>query len=416
MSASGATWVAEQLESYDITKELVLSATAHVPQVFIRDVFSDDPWKKGIAKGYFYEATVYEILWHLARSSDRIRRLTRKGADVSKGRLGPQSALGQNGFFYSPLGELKIRGNGIDLVELDFVLEDSEGGLLFGESKLSGKFLGDDFVETLNFKHRLLTYLFAREFESILISPANLAESPNARPLARASWNHFAMTRKIEEVLAGLTPREIPHRRRGARSDEKLVYWTDFRPARPLNYSKLHNTTRGIVLRSVNANVEIQNLVKEQEESLLKNVLIGALNEQALSALFANKTLHIESRDLGTELYRRHFSKVVLGLSLPELRPGLYLKSIRKPVYVKLGPYTSSEFGFEGLVRKKYTPYHDWLDSVSTPIGAPKLMDFLDYFLRESLIGARIKRAIPTRELSELFGAEPTKPRRRQSD
>jgi hypothetical protein len=162
--------------------------------------------------------------------------------------------------------------------------------------------------------------------------------------------------------------------------------------------------------------MEIQNLVKGQEESLLKNVLIGALNEQAVSALFANKTLHIESRGLGAELYRRHFSKVVLGLSLPELRPGLYLKSIRKPDYVKLGPYASSEFGFEGLVRKKYTPYYDWLDSVSTPIGAPKLMNFLDYFLRESLIGARIKRAIPTRELSELFGVEPTKPKRKESD
>ncbi len=415
LSTSTCEWVAEQLRSYNITKELVLSASSHVPQVFIKDLFSEDPWKKSIAKGYFYESAIYEAIFRLARSSNRIRRLTRKGADVSQGRLGPRPALGQDGLFYSPFGELKIRGNGVDLVEVDFVLEDSEGGMLVGESKLSGGFLADDFVEAVNFKRRLLTFLLSKEIQSILISPANLAEHPKARPLLGSKWNNFAKTGKIEEVLAGLTPAQIPPKTMRARNDGKLIYWTDFRQVRPLNYSKLHNITRDAILRGVKANVKILQMVKEHEESLLKNVWIGVLNEQAISALLEKKTLRVESRNLGAQVYDKFFSKMVLGLSLPELRPGLYLKSILKPNYIKLGPYTSSEFGFERLLRKKYTPYYDWLNSISVPIGAPKLMSLLDYFLRENLMGARIKKGMPKRELSELFGVESKKPRSKDS-
>jgi len=407
VSANTAAWIAEQLESHEITKELVLSSTVHIPPAFIRDIFSENQLRRGIATGYFYEATVYEMLLHITRSSNRIRYLTRKGADVSPERLRPYPALGQDGFFYSPLGELKIRGNGVDLAEVDFVLEDSEGGLLFGESKISGKFLANGFVEDLSYKRRLLAYLFPNEVQSILISPANLAENPQTL-LLNNSWNYFAKTEGIDEVLAGLTPEEIPSMTKTTRSNEKLVYWTDFRPARQLNYSKLHSATRDAILKGVNAGVKVQDLVKEQGDSLLKNVWIGELNEQAIAALFEKKTLCIEDCNIGAELYHSRFSKIVLGLGLPECRPALYLRSKVRPSYIKLGPNTPSEFSFERLLQRKYTPYYDWLNSISVPISAPKLMDFLNYFLQEKLIGARIKRAVPKRELSELLGVELT--------
>jgi hypothetical protein len=123
---------------------------------------------------------------------------------------------------------------------------------------------------------------------------------------------------------------------------------------------------------------------------LIRRIVVGYLNEFSVKSLLAKKNIVIEENKLSYEKFHA-FSRVVLALSMPDLRPTFYLGLRAKPVYLKMGPVTASTFEFERNIRRRRTAFFDWLENTNFEIAPSLLNSILNVCLIEGVTGSRRK-------------------------
>ena len=119
------TWLNKNFSSLQPTRAIVMRALRHLRPADRKKLFSEDIPEMRTAEGRWFEAIVYEMILDLSLKTDLILAVVARGADgPSKVR---RAQLGQNGLFYSNIGDIKVRGNGQDLAEVDLMLVDHTG-------------------------------------------------------------------------------------------------------------------------------------------------------------------------------------------------------------------------------------------------------------------------------------------------
>jgi hypothetical protein len=157
-----------------------------------------DPGTMKTAEGKWYESIIYETI--LRCSGPR----TRSGRSSPRARTpvpAAPGALGQNGLFYSRSGDIKVRGNGQDLAELDLLLVGEGRSIAFGEIVTSPAAMKELETEIL-YKKRLMGHLFGQEVvpallvSSVDISRISAAFCWSTRPTSRRAWRASSTGRR----------------------------------------------------------------------------------------------------------------------------------------------------------------------------------------------------------------------------
>ena len=191
----------------------------------------------------------------------------------------------------------------------------------------------------------------------------------------------------MDELASSVNPEDL-HGRPNRRN-------VGFRPMRlskiaitGYNYRRLHNAYRKKFIKAVKSEKKPK---LEGNFWMLKNVIIGNLEESAIIHLLNEKDIIFQGEKLTPENLSQKFSKVILSMSMPKLRPVLYLRMQSKRLYLKMGPSTTKTFEFERRVYAKYTVFFDWLDSAESKIGPDLTKRILCICLNESVAGKRKK-------------------------
>jgi len=94
---------------------------------------------------------------------------------------------------------------------------------------------------------------------------------------------------------------------------------------------------------------------------------------------------------LSYEKFVQLFSKMVLVMSMPELRPVLYLRVKSTQAFMKMDPFSMNTFEFERNVLPRFTQLFDWIDSVTFRIGSEVTKRVMNICLNESVVDKRKK-------------------------
>ncbi len=372
-------WLENNFNSIQPDRDITLRAARHLSKVERRKLFSVDIEPMRTAEGRWYEAIVYEMVLKLALQTNQIKSVVRKGADARH--IRQKVELGQNGLFYSRLGDINIRGNGQDLAEFDLMLIDRNDKVAFGEivtSPLDMKEFGDE----IRYKKRLLGYLFGQEtVPFILISSVDISRIIAVRRLIKEPDNILIHTQSCGEIKTNFRPSEIRNIPRKPVHHPKLVSVQEIGPLRTFDYKRLHDIERGRVLRTI-ANQGVSELPENPDPAslLVKKILFGALYPSALRMLDQEYDILIKGKDCNLDCLSHEFSKVVLAADLPGFDPIIYLRSKKSKEYLKMVKSKSGNFKFE-----RYTPnkvgFFLWLESLRPNLGARITKDLLDAFV-----------------------------------
>ena len=98
------------------------------------------------------------MVLQLAQESKLISRFVLRRSDVPMEFRKPRASIGQNGFFYSPSGEITVRGDGADLGEFDSLVFDDDGKAISFEAMISTKNI-KGLVKEIHYKRHLLQLL-----------------------------------------------------------------------------------------------------------------------------------------------------------------------------------------------------------------------------------------------------------------
>src|SRR5512138_3140783 len=180
-------WIAEHFDDVPPTPGLVIDATKHMRKNERKQLFSEDLPQMKTAEGRWFEGVCYERMLRLAERTDLIGGIARKGADAPA--AGQQAALGQNGLFYSNIGDIKIRGNGQDLAEFDLLLRDRDGNLAFAEIVTSPTDM-KEFEAEIRFKKRLIGFIYGQaQVPFLLYSSVDVSHHPIVRRIMKEPEN-----------------------------------------------------------------------------------------------------------------------------------------------------------------------------------------------------------------------------------
>lgn len=378
--SSVGEWTSREISSFCPARETGLKALRHLSNKIRKDLFSENEHTKQNAVGLWYEALVYETLLERARESQSYVVIG-KGNDVPVN-VRRSSRLCQDGLYYDEGGAIVARGNGQDLAELDLMIANKHGEIAFGEIIKSEKNL-KGFEAEINYKRQLLTAMFSQPAQFVLISCSKLRHSLLKKTLS-APNSHSATTGDLSELLSGLKPEDVSELS-PRKAWFKPILLSDLKYRR-INYLYEHNQCRDELTKSL-AEGRMPHL--QNNFSLVKRILVGCLNEQSTKWLLLEKNITVEGKRLNAENFA--FSKVVLALSLPEFRPILYLRLPTKPIYLKMGPLTTSTFEFERNIYSWRTAFFAWLENVSFRIWPDLLGQILNRYLNESVVGSKKK-------------------------
>jgi len=350
----------------------------------LRDLQSDNKWRQGIGRGKLLEKWVYYYIRENA-SSFTIKTIVRKWSDVPK-RFRTQSKIGQNGLFYNRKGEIVARGNGMDLAEFDLLYVDKSGQVKFAEIKSSAKNL-KNFNREISYKRDILNYIFNQsQTHCLIFSPKKvrciLSPVFSSDPLV--SFIDTPDPEKNQDILLRM-PQSI-----GNDLSNELIYLSEL-SQRPYDYIKIHDEARAEILMGNTT------WVTSELFRLLSRILLGSICEPGLTWLLKEKEICINGIRLSPQNFSQYFTAIIFSLSLPNLRPVLYLRGREKAVYLKLGVNSISGFEFENNIKSKYTTLCKWLDClVQSCLSKDQVTSILEkYLLKETAILNRKHGATP---------------------
>ena len=391
-------WMRRTLGSLQITESLLKSSVSLMPPGLAQNLFSDIPIVKGNARGYLYESAIYEGLLIAAETSGPVKRVVAVRSDVPPEMRTPHR-LGQDGFYYSELGEIKVRGNGIDLAEIDFLVEGQIGDFLFGEVVSSSNNLVG-LPKEIRSKLTLLRMMLQRPVSSVLVSPDDLTRKVPVKELESVAGNFVVRTPPFEGPLDRLSGTRLESERVSRRS--KLCYLRDLHTV-PLGYVQKEQEARVFLRGSLSSDISVTDLVKRFEDTILDNVVIGRLDDDSRSALLNLYSFSVGEQNLDSRVLLQLFTHPVLALTLPELRPNLYFKSIREQTYLKFGPRGRGHFVLERLLRGRYTEYVKRLNAETTQLKPEETRLWLGRLLRPDVFGIHMRKGIPRRDLDRVL-------------
>lgn len=373
------TWLDKNFSSLQPTRAIIMRALRHLRPADRKKLFSEDLPEMRTAEGRWFEAIVYEMILDLSLQTNLILSIVARGAD------GPsrvkRAQLGQNGLFYSNIGDIKVRGNGQDLAEVDMVLVDHTGALTFGEIITSPADLKELEAE-IHYKKQLFGYLYGQPaVPFLLISSVDISRTAVVRRLLKEPDNVLLTTPTCEELKTLIRPRDlkrIPHRQI---RHPKLVSIADIPPRRPFDYKKLHDERMQSIITAVTSKQGVGELGTPDEiPPIVKKVLFGGLYPSAVRMLDARYPIRIKGKTYDPDTIQKLFSKVILAVNIPEYRPIIYLRTRNKKEYLKMVPSRTGGFKFESRRTPHMAGFFLWLESVQPSLGAELTRALLDAF------------------------------------
>ncbi|CCJ35385.1 hypothetical protein BN140_0462 [Methanoculleus bourgensis MS2] len=374
------TWLDKNFSSLQPTRAIIMRALRHLRPADRKKLFSEDIPEMRTAEGRWFEAIVYEMILDLSLQTNLILSVVARGAD------GParvrRAQLGQNGLFYSNIGDIKVRGNGQDLAEVDLMLVDHTGALTFGEIITSPADL-KEFEEEIHYKKQLLGYLYGQPtVPFLLISSVDISRTAVVRRLLKEPDNILLTTASCEDLKTLIRPRDLKRSPPRKIRHEKLISISDIAPRRPFDYKQLHDERMQSIINSVTSDRGIEELRAPDEiPPIVKKVLFGGLYPSAVRMLDSRYPIRIKGKTYDPDAIQKQFSKVVLAVNLPEYKPIIYLRRRNKKEYLKMVPNNrSGGFKFESRRTPHMAGFFLWLESVRPSIGAELTRELLDAF------------------------------------
>ena len=373
------TWLDKNFSSLQPTRAIIMRALRHLRPADRKKLFSEDLPEMRTAEGRWFEAIVYEMILDLSLQTDLILSVVARGADgPSKVR---RAQLGQNGLFYSNIGDIKVRGNGQDLAEVDMMLVDHTGALTFGEIITSPADL-KEFEAEIHYKKQLFGYLYGQPtVPFLLISSVDISRTAVVRRLLKEPDNVLLTTPTCEDLKALIRPRDLKRSPPRQIRHEKLISIADIPPRRPFDYKKLHDERLQSIVAAVTSSKGLRELGTPDEiPPIVKKVLFGGLYPSAIRMLDARYPIRIKGKTYDPEMIQKQFSKVILAVNIPEYRPIIYLRTRNKKEYLKMVPNRTGGFKFESRRTPHMAGFFLWLESIHPSLGAELTRALLDAF------------------------------------
>lgn len=393
-------WLAANFATCPLTPAMVMDATVHMRKAERKKLFSPDIPSMRTAEGRWYEAVIYETMLHLAEQTPLISGMGRKGADAPPVRSNVR--LGQNGLFYSNIGDIKIRGNGQDLAEFDLLFLDQNDQIAFGEIVTSPTDMKDFEIE-INFKKRLIGYMYGQaSVPFILVSSVDVSNHPIVKRLCREPDNVVICTDSCESIKALFDKRPVARQApRKAPASTKLFRADQIPLKRPFDYKLLHDERRQRVLEQVRVHAPKEAYTAADDlPQIVKKVLFGGLYPSAARALCKTYPLSIKGKEMVCSELAGKFSKVILAVDLPELSPILYLRTRQRREYLKMIPDKAGGFRFESIRTPHMAGFFLWLESIQPTLGAQLAGEIVEAFIDQDKgkppVKAPIRGAVKT--------------------
>jgi len=373
-------WLRENCSSFEPNRALAIRALRHMKKGDHIKLFSEEIMEMRTVEGYWYEALIYELLLETATNTPAIKKIVKKGADAPRRPL--RIALGQNGIYYAEKGDIRVRGNGQDLAEVDLLLIDSNNQVSFAEIITSPSDLKDLEAE-IHYKKKLFGYLFRQEtVEFSLFSAVDISNTQVIKRLCREEENAYIGTFSCEELKASIRSLRLASLSRQAVNNPKLISALSLR-TRPFDYLQFHNQTLSRLLYHANNGTKQQQALADPQISpLVKKVIFGAMHTDARKALVNDLGLRVKSTILDFDTLNRDYSKVVFAMDLPDPSPVVYLKPKKKRMYYKMVPEKTGGFKYE-----RQTPgrvgFYLWLESAKPAVSREMMHSLLDFSNRQ---------------------------------
>ena len=342
--------------------------------------------KSGQVSAKLYEDLCYERIVQLAQDSELAKSVIAKGAYTPKVRkIGAR--LGQDGFFYK-MGDVYVRGNGQDLAEADALVIGNTGNIVVCEATVA-EIDVDEISEEARYKKVLFRRLLrGRTVSLLLIGVPEANANTNLEPFLREDGNYLAWVERPVLTSPVVPPGD------GRRGESSKLLDARNIPVERLDYFNEHNRLGAKVVDAALKNRPIESLESTLKSSVVKIVIVGALYPNAIDSLLQKFEISIPgiTSRLTPDEYKTTFNKAVLALTIPELRPTLYLRLIAGYNYLKFGPTTSSSFGFERNTESRNTALYDLLETVRPLVGKRAAETLLGHHMRAEVIGLRNKK------------------------
>lgn len=373
--------ISNELSSFQPSIDLVSKALRHLSDSKREQLFSKHQLEKYSAIGKLYEYVLYEKLSELSVRHPCLN-LIGKGADApSKLKKAPK--LKQDGLYYDLSGDVVARGNGQDLAEFDMILTNMNE-IVFVEVKTS-KVVSNDFNRLIRYKKRLLSHMFNQPISFLLFSSFDIKHNPSIISTIDTKNDLFVKTFTREDLCKLIKNVNITtHFSLEEKSPNPLL--SDF-DVTTFDYKKIHNSCRKKVINAILHDKPVNFGV---ESSLIKRLLLGKLSNDSVIELLSTKGILCHEKNLDLKTYHRLFSKIVLSLSIPDLRPTLYMKGVKKSLYLKMGPDTPLIFGFERNIFPR-TAFYDWLNAIQHELKPSLVNQIMSKCLTPELCGSRKK-------------------------
>jgi hypothetical protein len=362
-------WLARNFPLFPPDRATVLAATRHLSGPQRKNLFSHDPGTMKTAEGKWYEAIIYETILRCALASDQVTRVVSKGADARYRRL--QAQLGQNGLFYSRSGDIKVRGNGQDLAELDLLLVGEGRSIAFGEivtSPAAMKELEQEFL----YKKRLMGHLFGQEVvPALLVSSVDISRISAVRRIMEDPSNLYLSTATCEEIKKIVRPDEVIRGNPRVNRNPKLIEAPDLPLAGSFDYRRMHELQRSRVFSALANNVMYRGGdPRDPATVIVKKILLGALEPGAVNVLANSVRFAYRGKPISPREIRTGFAKIILTVNLPEAEPIIYMKPRDRNYYLKMIRVRPGQYKFESNRSRKMLGFFLWLQDIKPTLRA----------------------------------------------
>jgi hypothetical protein len=369
-------WISEQFTRYQPDRSVAVRAMRHLRAADRKNLFSEDIMTMRTAEGYWFESLIYEQLLKTAAGTGTIKKIVKKGADVPKRKT--QLKLGINGLYSAEKGDIRVRGNGQDLAEVDLLLFDRDNRVVFCEIVTSPADLRDLELEII-YKKQLFGYMFKQEHVGfILFSSVNIENTQFVRRLTADPWNAYVETLPCETMKAVLKPLRLTTLPKVPVKNPKMVASESLR-TRGFDYRKLHDDALNYLYSAIDHNLTPEEYFSDPGVSpLVKKVICGGVHPSAVKGLVTGYGLRMKSEVLDYGKLSQNFSKVVLAVDYPEMSPVIYLKPRKQRTYFKMVPDKKGGFKYERPTPPR-VGFYLWLESVRPCLGLERTRDVLEY-------------------------------------
>ena len=313
------SWISEQFSHYKPDRAIAVRALRHMRPAERKNLFSDDIMLMRTAEGYWFENLIYEQLIRIAEKTDTIKKIVRKGADVPKHR--EKIRLGVNGIYSAEKGDIRVRGNGQDLAEVDLLLFDKDKQVVFSEIVTSPADLKDLEAEII-YKKKLFGYMFNQEHVGfMLFSSVDISGTQVVRRLVSDPDNVYIGTHECEVMKSCLKGLRITSFQKQPEKNPVLIP-SETLKIRDFDYKKLHDDALTKLFFAMDHNMTPDQYFSDPSVSpLVKKVICGGLYPSAIKALVANYGLRVKSEVLTAESLQENYTRVILAIELPEMTP-----------------------------------------------------------------------------------------------